>query len=373
MAAKKKTTEGDAETRVASVLASDWMKAIKKKYGGNIVEVASEAHSTTIHRIPTGIFALDLALGGGFAAGRVNTVYGAKSSGKTTAVLKAIGTAQKLCAVCFTPNEGGCACGEQRAAVAAFIDIEGTFEKTWAETHGVDMSRLLLTRPEYAEQGLDIAEAMLRSNECDLVAIDSIAFLTSMKEIEKSTEDDMMGQQARTLGKGIRKFVSALNQLANENSGRKPTILLVNQLRMKIGVMFGNPETQPGGMAPGFAASTETKCWAGKYKMDEGTGRPMYAGMNFRVEKNKTAAARMEGEYNLVLSETATKKVGQIYDEPLIVSLAEKIGLLERKGGQYECLGRTFRIKEDVETGLLTDPTFSSELRTTLMKVLLAG
>jgi recombination protein RecA len=322
-------------------------------------------------RIPTGIFALDYALGGGFPAGRVNTVYGQKSSAKTTTLLKAIGQAQTLCAICFTLLEGGCKCGENRDAVAAFIDIEGTFEKSWAEAHGVQMDRLLISRPEYAEQGLDIAEAMLRSNECDILVIDSIAFLTAMKEIEESTEKDLVGTQARLLGKGIRKFVSALNQMANENAGRKPTIFLVNQIRQKVGLIFGNNEVQPGGMAPGFAASTETKFWSGKYKIDDDTKRTLSAEMNFRVEKNKTSAARMEGTFTLILAETATKKMGAVYDEDFLISMGEQIGLVERKGVVWHVLGKEFRKKEDMETALLTDLAFAAEMRKVLMQVLL--
>jgi recombination protein RecA len=370
MAAKKARV---SENRTGAVFASEWMSKIRKKFGDNIVEVASDAHSTEVQRIPTGVFALDYALGGGFPAGRVNTVYGNKSSAKTTTILKAIGSAQTLCAICFTKTEGGCTCGENRDAVAAFIDIEGTFEKKWAEAHGVVMDRLLISRPEYAEQGLDIAEAMLRSNECDVLAIDSIAFLTAMKEIEESTEKDLVGTQARLLGKGIRKFVSALNQMANENDGRKPTIFLVNQLRMKVGLMFGNPEVQPGGMAAGFAASTETKFWSGKYKIDDETKRPMSVEMNFRVEKNKTFAARMEGSFNLVLADTQTKKLGAVHDEDFLISMGEKIGLVERKGVIWHVLGKEFRKKEDMETALLTDAAFGAEMRKTLMQVLLAS
>lgn len=371
MATKKREPVG--EGRVASILASEWMTKIRKKFGDHIVNVASESHSIEIHRIPTGIFPLDYSLGGGFAVGRVNTVYGQKSSAKTTTLLKAIGNAQKLCSICYTPDgKGGCSCGEMRELVASFIDVEGTFERKWAEANGVDMKRLILTRPDYAEQGLDIAEAMLRSNECDLLALDSIAFLTSAKEIEKSHEEETVGQQARTMGKAIRKFTSALNQMANENEGRKPTIFLVNQIRMKVGLLFGNPETQPGGMAPGFAASTETKFWSGKYKMDDETKRPISVEMNFRVEKNKTAAARMEGSFHLMLADTATKKLADTYDEDFILAMAEKIGLVERKGNQWETFGRSFRKKEDMETALLTDAAFNAEMRTSLMKVLLA-
>jgi recombination protein RecA len=373
MAKASNTPEKQIENRAASLLASDWMSKIKKKWGDSIVDVASESKHIDIHRIPTGVFPLDYALGGGFPVGRVNVCFGQKSSAKTTTVLKAIGQGQKLCGNCYTPKDdaGSCACGTFRELVAAFIDIEGTFDRKWAEANGVQMDRLLLSRPDYAEQGLDIAEAMIRSGECDIIAIDSIAFLTSMKEIEESTEKDQVGTQARLLGKGIRKFVAALNTLGNE-TGRKPTVFLINQLRMKVGLLFGNPETQPGGMAPGFAASTEVKFWSGKYVMDDETKRPLSVAMNFRVEKNKTAAPKMEGEFQLILSETEHKKLAEVEDEPFVLKTAEKIGLVERQGTTWHVQGRTFRVKADMEAAMLADPDLNRELRNALMHVLLS-
>jgi hypothetical protein len=136
-------------------------------------------------------------------------------------------------------------------------------------------------------------------------------------------------------------------------------------------VVHNSPEVQPGGMAPGFAASTETKFWSGKYKMDDDSKRTMSVEMNFRVEKNKTAAARMEGSFTLVLAETKTKKLGAVYDEDFLISMGEKIGLVERKGVIWHVLGKEFRKKEDMETALLTDLAFAAEMRKVLMQVLL--
>jgi recombination protein RecA len=255
--------------------------------------------------------------------------------------------------------------------VALFLDVEGTFDAAWAKVQGVDLDRLLLSRPEYAEQTLDIADAVLRENEIDIIVIDSLAFLTPSKEIEESTEKDLMGVRARKLGSGIRKFVSGLNAVYN-TSGRKPTVLFTNQVRMNLGVMFGNPETQTGGMAPQFAASIEVKVRAGKTTTDEELHRPLYTDIHFAIEKSKAGKVRLSsGDMRIIRSDTDTKKSGEFYDEMEIISLAEREGLLERKSG-WNLLDRNFSKKELVERELLTDPAFSQAVRTALMNLLLA-
>jgi recombination protein RecA len=343
--------------RLKALLDSSTVTAMKKKYGGSTLVRASELRAEKLPRIPSGVFALDRALGGGWAVGRVHTVFGHKSSGKTTLLKRTIAQAQKMCAFCYMFKEA-CKCKKPRDYLCAFIDIEGTFDPYWAKQLGVDLDSLLLSRPEYAEQGLDIAEGLLRSEDCDLLVLDSIAFLTPLKEIQESTEQETMGQQPRLVGKGIRKLNSAM--IATENaSGKKPTLFFTNQIRMKLGVMFGNPETQPGGFAPGFAASTEVKLRPAKYKMDEDSGMPEHADFSFKVEKNKTGVPKMEGEYRMMLCETQTKSVGDIYDENFIMSEAQRLGVVRKsEGGGWECLSQKFRIKRDIEDRVLNEPEF---------------
>jgi recombination protein RecA len=278
-----------------------------------------------------------------------------------------------MCSQCWTfPDENEkCKCKKFRKTIAAYIDVEGTWDAPWAKAHGVDLTSLLLSVPEYAEQSLDIADGLVRSMECDVVVIDSLAFLTPAKEIEESNSKDFMGVQARAIGKGVRKaFVSGLNAVAME-TGRRPTIFLTNQIRMKLGVMFGNPETTPGGMAPGFAASTETKCWGGKYEMDDDTGRPVSVLMNFKVEKNKTSPAKMEGDYKMLLSDTETKKAGDILDEPDMIALAEKIGLVTKDGATWNCMGEGYTAKSHIERKAMIDPQFKRKFRDAMMAVLI--
>jgi recombination protein RecA len=369
--AKKKAEED----RFARLMQSDLIAKIQKKHGKSILTPADEFKIKRVPRIPTGIFFYDYALGGGFPAGRTNIVWGHKSTGKTVICLRAMGNAQKLCANCYTfpdPETGKCQCGKFRETICSFLDVEGSWDHDWAKLHGVNPDRVLLSVPEYAEQTLDIAEALLRSGDVDFLVIDSLAFMTPAKEIEESAGKALQAEQARVLGRGIRKFGAALNHMGNV-TGRRPTLLFTNQIRMKVGLLFGNPETQPGGYAPGFSATTETKTFGGKYEMDEVTGRPLHVDMSFRVEKNKSAGAKIEGEWRLMLADTTIKKKGEVYDEPAMVEMGIKIGLVEKDGNGWTCLGEKYRSKSLLTTALVEGPGLKAQFKDTMMSVLTAG
>jgi recombination protein RecA len=381
MAARKAAQESaetavpeDTESRVAKVLASEIVSKIQKKWGGTALLRASDDRHQRVSRIPSGIFMLDYALGGGWQAGRIHVVFGHKSSAKTTSLLKTVASAQRMCMNCYTfrNEEGYCVCKSYKEAVCAYLDVEGTWDHKWANALGIQTDKLLYSRPDYGEQTLDIAESLIRSGEIDMLCIDSLAFLTPAKEIEESVEKETMGVQPRLIGKGIRKFNAALSAVKNEMN-RTPTIFFTNQMRMKLGVMFGNPETQPGGMAPGFAATTEVKCWAGKYEMDDNSARPLSVDMNFRVEKNKSGPAKMEGNYRIILSDTEVKKMGDVYDEDAILNLAQKYSIIEGHGNSWTCFGEKFGGKSIIEKRMLTEPAFKRKLADTLMAVLLAA
>lgn len=364
----------ESKDRLTSLLASELMAKIHKKHGGSILMRASDFKVQERPRISTGIFQLDYALGGGFPVGLVSTLYGNKSSSKTSTFLRAISNAQKMCSTChkyLTDEAWGCRCKKPRDFVIAYMDVEGTLDIPWARALGVDTDRMIISVPEYAEQTFDISEALVRSGECDILVIDSIAFLTPQKEIEESIEKDQMGIQPRIVGRGIRKFIAAVNGVGNE-SGRRPTVWFTNQMRQKIGVMFGSPDVQPGGNAPGFAAATETKLWSGKYEMDSITQKPLAVEINFRVEKNKTSGAKMEGIYRMYTSDTSVNKKGDIDDGSQLVDHGERIGLIYKSGG-YQCNGEAFRIKEDLLNRLAKDSLFKARLWNTVMPKILAA
>lgn len=368
----------ESESRFEKLLASDLLKKIRKKHGKAILTRADDHRIQTVPRISSGIFFLDAALGGGFPAGLINIVWGDKSTGKSAICAKTMAQAQKVCANCYTgevTDEEGevhlCGCGEFREHVCAFLNVEGTWDPDWWRALGVDTDKVLYSQPEYAEQTLDIAEALLRSGEVDFLVIDSIAFLTPAKEIEESSGKALQAEQARVLGRGIRKFTAALNWMGN-HTGRRPTVMFTNQIRMKLGVMFGNPETQPGGKASGFSASTEVKTWGGKYSMDDVTGKPLYADMSFRVDKNKTSGAKMDGEWRLMIAETEHKTKGSVHEEPRMVDVGIKIGLVEKSGNGWECFGEKYRAKSLLVKRLLEDAEFKQNYGDALMTVLTA-
>jgi recombination protein RecA len=370
---KKKPPAGsDVPSRFDELMGSDLVSKIKRRFGSAIVRPASKFEESPL-RLSSGVFFVDYGLGGGWPMGRWNIIYGDKSSGKTGLCLKTIASAQRSCARCWSPAPNGecMGCGEYREPVIAYIDVEGTWDTTWAAAMGVDPNRLLLSEPEYQEQTLDIAENLMRSDMVDLLFIDSLAFLTPQKEIEESTGKALQAEQARVLGRGVRKIVAAQNYVGN-TKGRRPTIICTNQLRMKIGVMFGDPHVQSGGKAPGFAATTEVKCWSGAKSdqlIDEATGKLVYIDLHFKVEKNKSAAAKYEGVWRLMTSDTELKKKGDVAEESELVEKGLLVGLVTKVSSQrLECLGEGFRSKSVIQHRLMTDLDYQETYKGELLK-----
>jgi len=364
------------ESRISRLQASAAFASIQKQFGSSAITLATEKRVEHVPRLSSRILQLDYALGGGWPIGRINTIYGHKSTGKSTLCTLAAASAQQTCRSCLTPlgPDGKCQCGEFADMSVVYIDVEGTYEGNWGRNLGCDPAKLLISKPDYAEQALDILEALIRSQECDVIILDSIAFLTPAKEIEKSVSEDMVGAQARVSGKAVRKFVAAMNAVGNVSDDCwKPTIFLTNQIRMKVGLLFGNPETQPGGLAWGFAASNEVRVNNGKYEMDKDSGRPLFVDIPFKVDKNKTGVPKMEGQFRMMLSDTETKLKGQIADEHFIITQLERLGILTGSGSSWMIGDDSWRGKKYIEQQLATDPVFSHKIRNMLMTVLLAA
>lgn len=371
-----------ADRRLDVFLAGNVVKAIRKEHGGNILARSNDELYRQVYRIRTGIFPLDYALGGGIPAGCTTIVYGHKSTGKSVISLRALAGAQRTCTICHTEQRINgqtgevvpCACGKFREHLCAFVDVEGSWDAEWAKLCGVQPDDVLLSRPEYAEQALDIIEALLRSNEIDFIVVDSLAFLTPAKEIEESVGKALQAEQARALGKGLRKFIMAMNYL-NNREARRPTLFYTNQIRMKTGVIFGSSETTSGGLAPGFSASVEIRTSGGKYELDETTERPVHVDLDFRVDKNKISVARIAGSWRLCLADTALKRKGETYDEPAMVEWGVRIGLVEQGEGKkgWSCLGETYKTKTLLVARLIKDPEFRQVYEQTLTQVLTAA
>jgi recombination protein RecA len=298
-ATEKTTTKAeDAVTEGKAKALGLAMEQIEKQFGKGSIMKLGEAHSTQVECIPTGSISLDLALGGGVPKGRIIEVYGPESSGKTTLTLHAIAEVQRA---------GG---------TAAFIDAEHALDPSYAKRIGVDVENLLLSQPDNGEQALEIAETLVRSNAVDLVVVDSVAALVPRAEIEGDMGDSHMGLQARLMSQALRKLTGVISR-------SKTTVIFINQIRMKIGVMFGNPETTTGGNALKFYASVRMDIRRiGQIKQGDSV-----IGNRTRVKvvKNKIAPPFREAEFDIMYNQGISRS-GDILDLAVTNNIVEKAG-----------------------------------------------
>jgi recombination protein RecA len=287
-------TAAGKETALERVIAQ-----IEKQYGQGAIMQMDEHKYAKIEGIPTGSLSLDIALGGvGIPRGRVTEMFGPESSGKTTLALHVIANAQRA---------GG---------VAAFIDAEHALDTTWAKRLGVDVSSMLVSQPDTGEQALDITEMLIRSNSLDVIVIDSVAALTPAAEIEGGMGDPHMALQARLMSQAMRKLTAVINK-------SKTALVFINQIRMKIGVMFGNPETTPGGKALKFYTSVRIDLRRLATLKDEGNA--VGTRVRARVVKNKIAPPFRDAEFDIMF-DSGISYEGDLLDMGLASKVVEKAG-----------------------------------------------
>ncbi|MBQ8395202.1 MAG: recombinase RecA [Clostridia bacterium] len=304
---------------------------IEKQFGkGSIMRLGDEAGNIEIEVIPSGCLTLDLALGvGGFPRGRIIEIYGPESSGKTTVALHAVAEAQKM---------GG---------VAAFIDAEHALDPTYAKKLGVDLDNLYVSQPDNGEQALDIVDALVRSSAVDIIVIDSVAALTPKAELEGDMGDTHVGKQARLMSQAIRKLTAIVNK-------SKTCVIFINQLREKVGVMFGNPETTPGGKALKYAASMRLDI----RKMDtlKDADGAMGNRTKAKVVKNKLAPPFRQAEFDIVFGEG-------ISQEGCIIDMGVQFDVIGKSGSFFSYEGNKIaQGREKLRMFLKDNPELQAEI-----------
>ena len=306
------------------------MSQIEKQFGKGSVMKLGEFKAMEIESIPTGALSLDIALGiGGVPRGRIIEVYGPESSGKTTLALHVVAEAQKM---------GG---------EAAFIDAEHALDPVYAKKLGVDIDNLIVSQPDTGEQALEITESLVRSGALDVIVVDSVAALVPKAEIDGDMGDSHMGLQARLMSQALRKLAGALNKT-------KTVLIFINQLREKIGVMFGNPETTTGGRALKFYASVRMDIR--KIENIKQDGEFKGSRVRVKVVKNKVAPPFREAEFDVVYGE-GISKAGNILD------MAVNLDIIEKAGSWFSYNGdRIGQGRENVKKYLKENPEILEEV-----------
>ena len=334
----KKDETKDSSKKKALDLA---LSKIAKDYGEGAIMKMSEGYIKKVEAISTGSIALDIALGtGGVPRGRVIEIFGPESSGKTTLTLSVLANAQK---------KGG---------EVAFIDAEHAFDSVYARKIGLNLDNLLISQPDNGEQALEIAETLVRSNAVDVVVIDSVAALTPRKEIEGEMGASHVGLQARLMSQALRKLTGAISK-------SKTCVIFINQIRMKIGVMFGNPETTTGGRALKFYSSVriDLRRIASLKKGDEVVGSRVRA----KVVKNKVAPPFKQAEFDIMFDEGISRASS-------IIDMGEETGII-KKSGTWLSFGdeKIGQGKENARVYLRENPKVLNKIESEVKKVMIAA
>ncbi len=333
MVAKKKAAPAKAKVTKSPLEAgerrglddiAETLRSIKTKFGDDSIMTLSSTHKVDVDAISSGSIGLDEALGiGGYPRGRIIEIFGPESSGKTTLSLHAVAEAQKLGGIC------------------AFIDAEHAMDPQYAQNLGVKLDELLISQPDTGEQALEIVESLVRSGKIDVIVIDSVAALTPKDEIEGEMGAHHVGKQARLMSQALRKLTSIV---AKSNT----VVIFINQIRMQIGVMFGNPETTPGGKALKFYTSVrlDIRRIAQIKKGEEVVG----GRHRVKVVKNKVAAPFKATEFDLIYNEGISR-------EGELLALGEKYGFIKKSGASYSYLPPGGDASAEVKLGRGYDAT----------------
>ncbi|MBR1556128.1 MAG: recombinase RecA [Oscillospiraceae bacterium] len=337
---EKKTTNGMYQAPTSSeekkAALEHAIKMIEKQFGQGAVMRLGQQAKMNVDVIPTGSMTLDLALGvGGVPRGRIIELYGPESSGKTTVALHIVAEAQKM---------GG---------EAAFIDVEHALDPKYAKALGVDIDRLLVSQPDSGEQALEIAESLVRSGAIDVLVVDSVAAMTTKAEIDGEMGDNHVGQLARLMSQAMRKLTSVVSKTGC-------VAIFINQIREKIGVLYGNPETTPGGRALKFYATVRMDVRKGEILKEN--GMPIGNRMKVKIVKNKVAPPFRECEFDNIYGK-GISRTGEIMD------LAVELDVIQKSGSWFSYNGQKLgQGRDNVKQMLADDENFRKEVEAKILE-----
>jgi recombination protein RecA len=330
------------EKKGSGVTLAAVLAGIKKEKGDKVAVTARNI--PLVKRIPTNIFEFDLATGGGFPCARYSIVYGPESSGKTNAVFCAIAAAQRMPPPC---NK------------AVFVDLESAFDPAWAAQFGINIDELIVIRPAYGEEACDLVDAVVRAEDVAFVAVDSLAAIIGIKEVEQSAEKFDVGTSPLLIKRMCTKLVAALS--AEEKNGHTPAVVLLNQTRMEIGKMFGNPEKMPGGKAMLFYSCLTVRL-SGKNKVVKALGVdvPAFKETSARIVKAKVQVIRSEFEYDLCMLPHENLKVGDTDSWNSVAAYLKSMGMLAKadNGKGWDLFGMNKPTLVYYQDMYATDPAF---------------
>jgi recombination protein RecA len=376
MSKKKKSDTSDEKVKTLDSL----IAGINKRYGTGTILRADDAIGLVIDRVPLGVFELDLRLGGGIPRGRITMLKGDYSTGKSALCLKAAAAFQRCDRFTGKPYVNITTDGEvidldfgregkPEPMRVVWLDSEHSWDNSWSKLWGIDTGSLYLIQTEYMEQAIDIADACVRSGECDLLVVDSIAALTPSVEIEESAEKLQMGVSARLMNKALRKWTSGLNS-GGLLAETKCTILLVNQFRLAIGGGFSY-KTSPGGKGLDYSQSIEVQFKHAGWVTEKKSDRSVGSEIEFTITKNKTAPAAGKGKFKMffVTSEELCHYVGETDVEAQVLRSAVYWGLISKGGAGWFTLGDN-KVQGELSASmyLRDNPEYFKHLQETILK-----
>lgn len=329
------------------------LKAIRKEKGDKMVVRACDIPN--VERLATGLYEFDDATGGGFPRGRYSIVYGPESSGKSNICYAAAATAQRLPPPCN---------------VVVWVDLESTFDPLWAALFGIDVEKLLVVKPAYGEEAVDMVDALVRAEDVALLVLDSLAVVTSTKELEQSAEKFDVGTAAILVKRLCNKLVIALSQ--EEKRGHNPAVILINQTRFKIGVMFGDPETMPGGQTMKFLSSLTVRLY-GKNKIEKNVHPelPSFKETVAVIKKAKIGIRRSTFNYDMCVLPHGNLGVGESDSWNAVSSRMKDAGILSKseKGGGWDLFGVHYPTLVPIQDTYYAEKEFASKCQAEVSKV----